>query len=343
MYTPIKARWLVRKLIIAIGLLLPCAGAWTQDLPLPPVSTYSIVARDPATGDLGVAVQSHYFSVGSVVPWAEAGVGAVATQSFAEPSYGPLGLTLMRTGRSATEALAALVSTDTGKEVRQVAMIDARGEVAAHTGARTIAYAGHQLGHQFSVQANLMERATVWPAMATAFETTKGDLAERLLAALEAAEEQGGDIRGRQSAALLIVSGESSGRPWDNRIFDLRVEDHSEPITELRRLVELQRTYNKLAQARDWLDAQDAARYVAAMKEVLSSAEDQDRNGEIAFWTGIGMAGEGAVDEAIVLLRRAYRANPRWADLLTRLPAAGLLAADPSLIDTLTKAMQQAP
>ena len=327
--------------LIAIVLSLALAAAQAEELAIPPVATYSIVARDPTTGDMGVAVQSHYFSVGSVVPWAEAGVGAVATQSFAEISYGPLGLTLMRTGRSAPEALAALVSTDPGKSVRQVAMIDAEGKVAAHTGSRTISHAGHQFGEQYSVQANLMERSSVWPAMATAFETAEGDLAERLLAALDAAEAQGGDIRGRQSAALVIVSGTATGRPWDNRLFDLRVEDHPEPLTELRRLVQLQRTYNKLAKARGWLTAKDSTRYVAEMKEALQLASDHDRNGEIAFWTGIGIAGEGALEEAIPHLRRAYRHNPRWAELLTRLPQAGLLPEDEALVDALITGMKE--
>jgi uncharacterized Ntn-hydrolase superfamily protein len=170
-----------------------------------PVATYSIVARDPATGNMGVAVQSHWFSVGSVVSFAEAGVGAVATQSFVDPSYGPLGLTLMRTGRAAPDALQALLAGDSGREVRQVGMVDAQGRVATHTGNLCIPAAGGQKGDGYVVQANLMEKATVWPAMARAFEATRGDLAERMLAALEAAEAEGGDIRGRQSAALVVV------------------------------------------------------------------------------------------------------------------------------------------
>jgi uncharacterized Ntn-hydrolase superfamily protein len=198
--------------------------------PLRPVSTYSIVARDPATGELGVAVQSHWFSVGSVVPWAEAGVGAVATQSIVDPSYGPLGLGLMKAGRSAPEALAALLAGDSGREVRQVGMVDGKGRGATHTGKLDIPEAGGQAGAGYVVQANLMEKRTVWPAMARAFEAAKGDLAERMLAALDAAEAEGGDIRGRQSAALLVVKGQSSGRPWADLSFDLRVEDHEKPL-----------------------------------------------------------------------------------------------------------------
>lgn len=205
--------------------------------PARPVATYSIVARDPQTGDMGVAVQSHWFSVGSVVSWAEAGVGAVATQSFVDPAYGPLGLELMRAGKSAPEALAALLAADDQREVRQVGMVDATGGLATHTGTKCIPAAGSRIGSDFVVQANLMDRETVWPAMARAFESTRGDLADRLLAALDAAETEGGDIRGRQSAALLVVKGQASGAPWADRIFDLRVEDHLEPLQELRRLV----------------------------------------------------------------------------------------------------------
>src|SRR5258707_2605959 len=182
--------------------------------PLRPVHTFSIVARDPNTGELVVAVQSHWFSVGSVVPWAEAGVGAIATQSFVDSSYGPLGLSLMRAGRSAPEALKGLLAADDGRDVRQVAMIDAQGRVDAWTGKNDIQAAGHHVGKDYSVQANLMLNDRIWPAMAAAFETTRGDLAERMLAALDAAQAAGGDIRGRQSAAIIIVSGKPTGQAW---------------------------------------------------------------------------------------------------------------------------------
>ncbi|MBK8049523.1 MAG: DUF1028 domain-containing protein [Anaerolineales bacterium] len=190
--------------------------------------TYSIVAYDREAGQLGVAFQSHYFSVGGVVPWVEAGVGAVATQSFVDPSYGPLGLALMRAGKSANQALDGLLAADPLREQRQVAMVDLHGNVSVHTGARCIAAAGHKTGANFSVQANLMLSDTVWDAMADAYLTTAGDLAERMLAALEAAEGEGGDIRGRQSAALMVVKAQPTGQPWRDRVFDLRVEDHWE-------------------------------------------------------------------------------------------------------------------
>ena len=301
----------------------------SQPLPLRPVHTYSIVARDPATGELGVAVQSHWFSVGPIVPWAEAGVGAVATQSFVEPSYGPLGLALMRAGKSAPEALKALLAADEGREVRQVAMIDARGRVAAHTGKNCIAAAGHQIGENYSVQANLMDKDTVWPAMARAFEAASGDLTDRLLAALEAAEGEGGDIRGRQSAALIVVRAESTGRPWADRLVDLRVEDHPNPVEELKRLVRVHRAYKHMdagdvcAAAKDW---DCATREYGAAEKILPEQM------EVVFWHAVTLATNGRVEEALPLFKRVFAREPKWAELVDRLPAAELLPANPELI-----------
>ena len=214
--------------------------------PLRPVTTYSIVARDPDTGEMGVAVQSHWFSVGPLVAWAEAGVGAVATQSMVDPRYGLRGLELMRSGLSAMQVLETLVSEDPSPNIRQVAMIDAGGLVVAHTGENCIAEAGHEVGKGYSVQANLMARPTVPGAMARAFENAEGPLAERMLAALYAAEEEGGDIRGRQSAAIVVVRAEPSGQPWNDRLVDLRVEDHPDPVNELRRLLNIHRGYEQM-------------------------------------------------------------------------------------------------
>ena len=221
-----------------------------------PVHTFSIVARDPKTGEMGVAVQSHYFSVGPVVAWAEAGVGAVATQSLVEISYGPKGLELMRQGKSSADALADLIAKDEQRDVRQVAMVDAHGHAAAWTGPKCIEAAGQETGEGFSAQANLMGKDTVWPAMAKAFREATGDLAERLLQTLEAGQKAGGDIRGQQSAAIVVVKGTSSGQPWKDRVFDLRVEDNPRPIEELRRLVRLQRAY-RFADAGDDFSAMD--------------------------------------------------------------------------------------
>ena len=294
-----------------------------------PVATYSIVARDPATGTIGVAVQSHWFSVGSVVSFAEAGVGAVATQSFVDPSYGPLGLTLLRTGRTAPEALAALLAGDSGREVRQVGMVDAQGRVATHTGNLCIPAAGGQSGAGYVVQANLMEKPSVWPAMARAFDAARGDLAERMLAALDAAEAEGGDIRGRQSAALVVVKAASTGRPWADRLFDLRVEDHAEPLRELRRLVGLQRAYNHMTQGDDCVALKD---WACAEREYGRALELQPEHAEMAFWYAVALASNGRLEPATPLFRRAFAADPRWRELVQRLPGVEQLPTDEALM-----------
>ncbi|MFQ5744427.1 MAG: DUF1028 domain-containing protein [Acidobacteriota bacterium] len=329
------------SIIFTVLTFFPTASLLAQaDPPLRPVATYSIVARDAATGEIGVAVQSHWFSVGAIVPWAEAGVGAVATQSFVEPAYGPLGLELMRLGRTAPEALKALVSTDADEAVRQVAMIDAEGRVAAHTGSRAIWAAGQHVGNQYSVQANLMESPTVWEAMARAYESAEGDLAERLLAALEAAEGEGGDIRGRQSAAIVVVSGNSTGKPWVDRKFDLRVEDNPNPVPELRRLVRLQRAYLKLNEGDEWVTKKDIDKAMQAYRAAMDILPDAATNGEAPFWVGITLAASDRVDAAVPYLVRAYAQDRRWAELVPRLPAAALLPDDPSLIDRLVERMK---
>jgi uncharacterized Ntn-hydrolase superfamily protein len=295
-----------------------------------PVATYSIVARDPLTGELGVAVQSHWFSVGPLVPWAEAGVGAVATQSFVEPAYGPLGLELMRAGMSAPSALEALVTGDDHPGVRQVAMIDAEGRAAAHTGESAIIAAGHVVGENFSVQANLMEHATVWPAMARAFESARGDLAERMMVALEAAQAEGGDIRGRQSAALLVVSGESSGKPWADRLFDLRIEDHPRPLEELRRLLHLARAYQAMNAGDEAMTVNDIG---AAVEHYNGAAEMVPGNAEMVYWAAVTLAGAGRVEESLPRFESAFAADPRWAILTPRLPASDLLPDDSELLN----------
>jgi uncharacterized Ntn-hydrolase superfamily protein len=298
-----------------------------------PVHTYSIVARDPVTGQLGVAVQSHWFSVGPLVPWAEAGVGAVATQSFIEPAYGPLGLDLMRSGKTAEQSLRALVAGDAHPEVRQVAIVDAKGGVAAHTGEKAIEAAGHQMGKGYSVQANLMLKPTVPGAMARAYERAKGDLAERLLAALDAAQAEGGDMRGSQSAALLIVGAKPAGAAWGGRIFDLRVEDHPQPLKELRRLVNLSRAYQHMNAGDDAMtrnDMKQAVREYGAAEVILP---DSATNGELVFWHAVALVNAGRVEASLPLFRRAFAQDTNWAELVRRLPRAGQLPNDSSLID----------
>lgn len=297
-----------------------------------PVHTYSIVARDKATGQLGVAVQSHWFSVGSSVPWAEAGVGAVATQSFGDPAYGALGLELMRRGKSAPDALRGLLAADERSAVRQVAMIDATGRVAAFTGDKCIAAAGHIVDEagQFSVQANLMENDKVWPAMAKAYRQAKGDLADRLLAALEAAQRAGGDLRGQQAAAIVVVTDESSGRPWSDRIFDLRVEDHADPIGELKRLVLIQRAYNHMSAGDAALEKQD---FEAAKREYTAASEFAPHIVEIPFWQAVALASSGQVEQALPIFKTVFAKERCWVPLVPRLAQAGLLPEDAKLLE----------
>lgn len=300
----------------------------------PVVHTFSIVARDPKTGEMGVAVQSHWFSVGSIVTWGEAGVGVVATQSIVDPGYGMKGLDLMRQGTSAPDALQRLLAADGEREVRQVAMLDARGRVAAHTGTLCIAEAGHKVGADYSVQANIMANDRVWPAMAAAFERTQGDLAERMLAALDAAQAAGGDLRGRQAAAILVVGPKSSGRPWAgaDRVFDLRVEDNPEPLKELRRLVRLQRAY---AHANHGDELVSQKKVDEALKEYAAAAALAPEIQELPFWQAITLVTIGREAEAIPILKKVLAKEPRWADLIPRLPAANQLPNDPALIKRL--------
>ena len=328
------------RLLVVLLLTLNCSvSSYSQQnkferersiTPRRPVHTFSIVARDPNTGELGVAVQSHWFSVGAIVPWAEAGIGAVATQSFVDPSYGKLGLDLMRTGKSAPDALKALLAGDDGREVRQVAMIDAQGRVDAWTGKNDIQAAGHIVGDNFSVQANLMSNDKIWPAMSHAFENTKGDLAERMLAALDAAQAAGGDIRGRQSAALIVVTGKPTGQPWKDRIFDLRVDDSLEPLQELRRLVTLQRAYNHMNAGDLAVEKKDNE---GALREYGAAEKLVPDNTEMIYWHAVALVNMGRVEESLPLFRRVFQMDRNWATLTPRLPKSGLLPDDPKLIE----------
>ncbi|HLH69135.1 MAG TPA: DUF1028 domain-containing protein [Candidatus Dormibacteraeota bacterium] len=288
--------------------------------------TYSIVARDPETGTMGAAVQSHYFATGRVVTWAEAGVGVVATQSIVEMGYGPRGLEAMRAGTPAPLALERLVAADPMAAVRQVAMLDASGRVAVHTGLRCIAEAGHRTGEQVSAQANMVARSTVWEAMVVAYRASAApDLAGRLLDALDAAEAEGGDLRGRQSAALLIVDGERSDRPWEHRLVDLRVDDHPEPLAELRRLLERHRATELMAGAlKDLLFTAsveaDSPRLTDALRALDVAQRTLGENREPSFWAAVLLARAGRLDEAQARLREAEAAHPGWAELMARLP-----------------------
>jgi len=286
--------------------------------------TYSIVARDPASGELGVAVQSHWFAVGAVVAWARPGVGAVATQALAEIAHGPAALELLGTGLGAGEALAAVLEPDALAAQRQVGVVDAGGAVAVHTGEACIPFAGDERGEQFSCQANMMSTPTVPAAMARAYRAHEGDLAERLMAALEAAEAEGGDVRGRQSAALLVVP--ASGEPWRAR-FDVRVDDHRDPLGEARRLLRLARAYEMAGEADERLGEGAHAR---ATELYLAAAELAPEADELSFWAGLGVA-ERDLGAGLELVRRAVAVNANWTVLLERLspemaPTAAALA-----------------
>jgi uncharacterized Ntn-hydrolase superfamily protein len=294
--------------------------------------TYSIVARDPGTGELGVAVQSHWFSVGSVVTWARPGVGAVATQAIGEPAYGPRALDLLAEGVPASDALSRLVADDPGGHLRQVAVVDGAGRVAAHTGSSAMPYAGHVIGDGVSCQANIMASERVWPAMLETFQAAGGSLAARLMSALDAAEAEGGDIRGRQSAAMLVVP--AAGEPWRTAV-SLRVEDHPDPLPELRRLLALHEAYALASQA-DELAGTGRHDEAAALYERASELAPDSH--ELLFWAGLGVAKSGDVDAGVAKVRAAIALQPTWREVLPRLPQ-DIAPAAPAVFERLTAAM----
>ena len=321
---------MLRLALLLLIVLIPANAFAANASPIRPVSTYSIVARDPDTGELGVAVQSHWFSVGAMVPWAKAGVGAVATQSLVDPSYGPLGLQIMAAGRSAQQALGGLLEADSHPEIRQVAMIDANGIVGAHTGSNCIPEAGHQTGENYSVQANLMARDVVPARMAEAFEGATGDLADRMMAALNAAQEAGGDIRGKQSAAILVVSGEPTGRSWEDTLIDLRVEDHEQPLEELARLLNISRGYAKMNEgdlAVEHGDLVQAEAAYGAAQEILGD------NLEAAYWYAIALCNAGEIDRAVEVFHEVFAEGENWRELTPRLIKGGFLVADEATLE----------
>ena len=315
---------LVKSFTFILSLVCLCA-----ETPLRPISTYSIVALDAETGQLGVAVQSHWFSVGTVVPWAKAGVGAVATQSIAEPSYGPKGLALMEKGTPADEALQSLLAKDIGKNVRQVAMVDAQGNVGVHTGSRCISHASHLTGKNYSVQANIMAKSTVPSAMVQAFESTTGDLAERMLAALDAAETEGGDLRGRQSAAMLVVSGEPTGDPWTDRIVDLEVADHENPLIELRRLLRISQAYRHAQRGDEYMEKNEMD---SALQEYSAATKLYPENPELPFWTAVTLAQTGELEKALLIFNDVFSRNGNLRELVPRIVQAGFLTVEQNVL-----------
>jgi uncharacterized Ntn-hydrolase superfamily protein len=294
--------------------------------------TFSIVARDEQTGQLGVAVQTHWFAVGAICPWAEAGVGAVATQSMVEVSYGPKNLDLLRAGKTAQEALDSLILEDKDQGLRQVAVVDAQGRIAVHTGDRCIQAAGHRSGNGFSVQANMMKNDSIWPAMEKAYLAAKGDLASRMLATLVAAQAAGGDIRGKQSAAMLVTKGDKSDEPWRNVLVNLRVDDHPEPLRELERLL-------KINQAFDLMNEGDALlakglNDEAREKYTLAAAKAPDIE-ELPFWQAVTLADTGRLEEALPIFDIIFKKNIDWAELVKRLPSSGLLKNDTNMMKSI--------
>jgi uncharacterized Ntn-hydrolase superfamily protein len=292
--------------------------------------TYSIVARDKKTGEMGVAVQSHFFSVGSIVTWARAGVGAVATQAMVDVKYGPLGLELMSGGKSAGEALSALLRADPNADSRQVAMVDFKGRVATHTGSKCLPHAGHVVGDGFSCQGNIMRNGRVWGAMKGAFERNRSlPLAERMVSALEAAEEAGGDIRGKQSSAILVVSPELKPNHWEGRLVELRVEDHPAPVPELKRLLRYQRGYEWANRGDDFLTAKDYPNALDAYSRALSLVPEID---ELKYWVGIGLLSSGRVEKGEKLLREVIAKDRNWAQVTRGVAKVGSPPIAPEIL-----------
>lgn len=296
------------------------AQSFYSDNPL--VATYSIVARDPETGEMGVAVQSHWFSVGSIVSWGEAGVGVVATQSFVNPAFGPNGLELLKSGMTSEQVVDKLVAEDEGRDVRQLAIIDVNGNVKSYTGKNCIPGAGNIVGENYSVQANLMLNDKVPGAMSKAFEESKGPLAERLMAALFAAQEVGGDIRGKQSAAILVVKGRSTGQVWEDRLIDLRVEDNPEPLKELNRLLKVHRAYGHMNAGDLAVEHGDME---LARKEYATAEEMFPDNEEMKYWHAVTLATNGDVESSLPLFKEVFQKNENWKILTPRLVPIGLL------------------
>lgn len=299
----------------------------------PLAHTYSIVAYDSITGEMGVAVQSHWFSVGPLVAWGEAGVGVVATQSFVNPAFGPKGLELLKNGLSPQEILDSLLSEDDGRAVRQVAILNNKGVAAVHTGEKCIQSAGHILGANYSVQANLMENDKVWRAMSKAFEKNHHlPLAERMVIALEAGEGMGGDIRGKQSAALLVVRAEPTGKIWEDNLVNLRIEDHPSPINELKRLLKIHRAYEHMNRGDLAIEKGEVEK---AMKEYKAASDMFPDNEEMKFWAAVTLANVGKLNDALPLFKEVFLKNANYRKLTPRLIDNQLLTVSESDLKTI--------
>lgn len=319
----------MRGFTVALAFVLAFAGrAGAQAIPsspLRPAATFTIVASDSASGEIGAAVTSHWFSVGTAVPWVRAGIGAVATQSFVEKAYGPRILDRVAAGERCTTALVRELDADSSRGWRQVLVLDTRGNTGAHSGEGCIPYAGHHVERDHVCGGNLLAAPGVWDSMSAAFRRAKGPLAERMLAALDAGQAAGGDARGRQSAALVVERPVDAGAPWKNRVIDLRVEDHPQPLVELRRLLNLRRAY-------DLADSGDAAfatgDHAEAFRFYDAALALVPENDELLFWRGSMQMAAGREDAATEDVARAIRLNDRWRTLLARIPESAFPGAD---------------
>lgn len=325
----------MKKLATVLFVIFSITGYSQTVKPSDLAHTFSIVARDARTGEMAVAVQSHWFSVGTVVSWGEAGVGVVATQSFVNKSFGLRGLDLLKQGKSPQEALDQLLRDDNGKEFRQVAILDAQGRVATHTGKNCLESAGHLNGDNFSVQANMMLNDKVVPAMEKAWKENDAlPLAERMVEVLKAAQKAGGDIRGKQSAALLVVSPNNTDKPWDDRLIDLRVDDATDPITELSRLLNVSRAYEHMNKGDLHVEKNDMPK---AMEEYNQAMKMFPGNLEMQYWTAITLANGKEIAKASGMLQKIYKQDANWRELTKRLPKAGLLNVPEGDLKELTK------
>lgn len=323
------------SVILAVSISAPNLFAQLKPPAIRNAHTYSIVAYDKENNLMGVAVQSHYFGVGAIVTWAEPGVGAVATQSIVDVSYGPLGLSLMKAGKSAQQTLKGLLSADNTPEVRQVAMVDANGIIASHTGDKCIAEAGYKIGDGYSAQANIMLKNTVWDKMGEAYEKSKGgELADRLLAALDAAQKEGGDLRGKQSAAIMIVTIVPTGNVYLDRPYNLRVEDSPEPLKELRRLVYIARAYNHVSRGDDYLAENH---YEKALEEYKIGMQMLPKNVELRFWYATTLVLVDKLEESLSEFKWVFKREPIWKKLVPRLAESGFLPDDKKIIKKILK------
>ncbi len=323
----------MKRLIVLSVMLLPVLTNARMLSGEPLTHTFSIVAYDQQSGQIGVAVQSHWFSVGSIVSWAEAGVGAVATQSLVNVSFGPRALESLKKGYSPQKTVEELVNADEGRDFRQLAVIDEKGRVATHTGEKCIADAGHIIGKNYSVQANMMLNKDVVPAMSKAFEQSSGPLAERMVAALQAAQKAGGDIRGQQSAAIIIVRVKSTGKSWEDRLIDLRVEDHPNAVKELARILAVFRAYEHMNKGDLAIEKGDEK---TALQEYAAAEKMFPNNTEMKFWHAVALVNIGKVDLALPIFKKTFAEDKNYIELTRRIVSNGLLKADEATLQNIT-------